>query len=398
MPTTHDSHHAAPVRAAFLPFHVPSITDEDIRALVQVLQSRWLTTGPRVRQFEEDFAAFVGSRHAIAVNSGTAALHLALEAIGVGLGDEVIVPTMTFAATAEVVLHCGATPRLVDCLPDSLNVDPDAIERNLGPRTKAIIPVHFGGRPCRMNDILDIAARRRLTVIDDAAHALPAAHGGRKVGTIADLTCFSFYATKTITTGEGGMVTTDRDDYASRIAVMRQHGASRDAWKRYAAEGSWYYEIVAAGFKYNLSDLAAALGVQQLKRCDQFWEARRRIASLYDAGLSDLEEVTTPPGDEGLQHAWHLYVIQLALDRLTIDRAAVIELLKQEGIGTSVHFIPVHLHPFYRDTFGYTPDMLPVASAAYQRILSLPIFPDMTDADVWDVIEAVHRVVRRHRR
>jgi dTDP-4-amino-4,6-dideoxygalactose transaminase len=398
MSTVHHTPSPAPVRAQFLPFHVPEITDEDIRAVVETLQSGWLTTGPRVRQFEEDFAALIGSRHALAVNSGTAALHLALEAVGIRNGDEVIVPAMTFAATAEVVVHCGAIPRIVDCHPDTLNVDPDAIERALSPWTKAIIPVHFGGRPCEMTDILDIAARHHLTVVDDAAHALPAAYQDRRVGTIADLTCFSFYATKTITTGEGGMVTTDRDDYASRIAVMRQHGASRDAWKRYTAEGSWYYEIVAAGFKYNLPDLAAALGIQQLKRCDRLWQARRRIAGLYDVGFADLEEVITPPCDEGLQHAWHLYVIQLDLDRLTINRGAVIDLLKREGIGTSVHFIPLHLHPFYRETFGYTPDMLPVASAAYERILSLPIFPGMADADVWDVIVAVHRVVRSHRR
>jgi perosamine synthetase len=381
-----------------MPFHVPSISEEDIQAVVEALRSGWLTMGPRVQEFERQFAAFAGTRYAIAVNSCTAALHLALEAAGVREGDEVLVPAITFAATAEVVVYLRAIPRIVDCDLVTFNIDPAAAERAIGPRTRAIIPVHFAGLPCDMDPILDLAARHRLTVIDDAAHALPAAYRGRRVGQIADMTAFSFYATKTITTGEGGMVTTDREDLAQRMTVMRLHGASRDAWKRYTAEGSWFYEIVAAGFKYNLTDPAAALGLQQLKRHEAFWQARSRIADIYNAGFADLPEIVRPPDGTDVQHARHLYVVQLVLDRLTVGRNTIIEDLKQEGIGTSVHFIPLHLHPYYRDTYGYTPDMLPVASAVYERILSLPIYPGMSDADAHDVVEAVRRVVARRRR
>lgn len=381
-----------------MPFHLPSISEEDIQAVVEALRSGWLTMGPRVQEFEQQFAAFAGTRYAIAVNSCTAALHLALEAAGVREGDEVLVPAMTFAATAEVVVYLHAIPRIVDCDPVTFNIDPAAAERAIGPRTRAIIPVHFAGLPCEMDAIMDLAARHSLTVIDDAAHALPAAYRGRRVGQIADMTAFSFYATKTITTGEGGMVTTDREDLARRMTVMRLHGASRDAWKRYTAEGSWYYEIIDAGFKYNLTDPAAALGIQQLKRHEAFWQARSRIADIYNAGFADLPEIVRPPDGTDVQHARHLYVIQLVLDRLTVGRNVVIEDLKQEGIGTSVHFIPLHLHPYYRDTYGYTPDMLPVASAAYERIVSLPIYPGMSDADANDVVEAVRRVVARRRR
>jgi perosamine synthetase len=387
------------VRNHFLPFHVPTIGEEEIAEVVATLRSGWLTTGPKVKQFEQEFARYVGCRQAVAVNSGTAALHLALEAVGVTEGDEVLIPTMTFTATAEVVTYLKAKPVLLDCRPDTLNLDPDRIERAITPKTKAIMPVHMGGLPCEMDRILEIARQYNLQVIEDAAHALPARYHGRMVGTIGDITCFSFYATKTITTGEGGMATTDNPEWAERMRIMSLHGISKDAWKRYTAEGSWYYEVCFPGYKYNLTDLAAAIGIHQLKRCDRFWEVRQRYAALYHDGLKDVAELTLPPfAAEGQQHAWHLYVLRLNPERLRITRNQLIELLKQRQVGTSVHFIPLHLHPYYRDTFGYRAADFPQASAAFERIVSLPIYPQMTEADVGYVIETVRALVRQHRR
>ena len=387
-----------PVRAEFLPFHIPVIGAEEIDAVVDVLRSGWLTTGAKAKQFESDFARFTGARHAVAVNSATAALHLALEAAGVQQGDEVIVPTMTFTATAEVVCYLGARPVLVDCEPDTLNLDVGRLDGALSPRTKAIIPVHFAGQPCAMDRIVEFARAHGLVVIEDAAHALPALYRERMIGSIGDITCFSFYATKTITTGEGGMATTNNPQWAERIRVLSLHGISHDAWKRYAAEGSWYYEVASAGYKYNLTDIAASLGIEQLKKCQSFYHARRRISAMYSAGFADLPEITSPACRPNLQHAWHLYVIQLDLERLTIGRREFIEELKRANIGTSVHFIPLHLHPFYQGAFGYRADDFPVASAVYQRIISLPIYPTMTDRDVQDVICAVTNIVQRNRR
>ncbi|HWO41831.1 MAG TPA: DegT/DnrJ/EryC1/StrS family aminotransferase [Candidatus Eisenbacteria bacterium] len=382
----------------FLPFHVPEIGDEEKRAVLEVLESGWLTTGAKVRQFEQDFAAYTGAAHAVALNSGTAALHLALDAIGLKEGDEVIVPTLTFTATAEVVLYFKARPVLVDCEADTLNIDPRAIEPKLSPRTKAIIPVHIAGQPCDLDPILELARARNLAVIEDAAHALPARYRGKKIGTVGDITCFSFYATKTITTAEGGMATTDNAAWAERMRMMSLHGISKDAWKRYTSEGSWYYEVHAPGFKYNLTDLAAALGIEQLKKCDRFWRARENIAARYDEAFADLPEIVRPAVRPSLQHARHLYIIQLGLERITIDRNRFIEALKEKGIGTSVHFIPLHLHPFYRDVLGYSAADFPRATAAYQRIVSLPIYPKMTPRDVDRVTDAVRDVVSAHRR
>jgi perosamine synthetase len=381
----------------FIPFHVPQIDEDEIRSVVETLKSGWLTTGMKAKRFEEDFARYVGSCHAIAVNSCTAALHLALEAVGIQEGDEVIVPTMTFTASAEVVLYFKAKPVLVDCLPGSLNIDPDRIEGAITPKTKAIIPVHFGGQPCDMGRILEIARRHNLYVIEDAAHALPAKYCGKTVGTIGDITCFSFYATKTITTGEGGMATTQNSEWAGRMRMMSLHGISHDAWKRYAKEGSWYYEVLRPGFKYNLTDIGAAIGIEQLKKCDAFGAARNHIAAAYGEGFSALPEIQTPGCEPDLQHAWHLYVIQLRPERLKITRDQFIEALKEYGIGTSVHFIPLHLHPYYRESFGYAPDDFPTASEIYQRIISLPIYPKMTEANIDHVIDAVGKVVQQHR-
>lgn len=383
---------------AFLPFHVPQIDEAEINSVVETLKSGWLTTGVKVKRFENDFAQYVGCNYAIAVNSCTAALHLALEAVGIDEGDEVIVPTMTFAATAEVVLYLKAKPVLVDCRPDTLNIDPDAVERAITAKTKAVIPVHFGGQPCDMDAIMEVAKSRGLYVIEDAAHALPASYHGSKVGTIGDITCFSFYATKTITTGEGGMATTNNAEWAERMRMMSLHGISHDAWKRYTKEGSWYYEVLRPGFKYNLTDIGAAIGIEQLKKAHEFLQARQRIASIYDRCFSKFPELQIPVRGTNLEHAWHLYVIQLDLARLHINRNEFIEALREEGIGTSVHFIPLHLHPYYRDRFGYKPTDIPAAGAAYERIISLPIYPKMTDADVERVVDAVAKIVDRHRR
>jgi dTDP-4-amino-4,6-dideoxygalactose transaminase len=382
----------------FIPFHVPQIDEDELRSVVETLKSGWLTTGVKVKRFEEDFACYVGCRHAIAVNSCTAALHLALEAVGIKEGDEVIVPTMTFTASAEVVLYFKARPVLVDCRPDTFNIDADRIEQAITAKTKAIIPVHFGGQPCDMEPILEIARRHKLYVIEDAAHALPASYHGKRVGTIGDITCFSFYATKTITTGEGGMATTENSEWAERMRMMSLHGISHDAWKRYTKEGSWYYEVLYPGFKYNLTDIAAALGIEQLRKCDGFWQARKGIAAIYDKAFADLEEIQTPVRQPDIEHAWHLYVIQLNLERLKITRSQFIEALREEGIGTSVHFIPLHLHPYYRNKFGYKPADFPNASSAFERIVSLPIYPRMTESDVESVIGAVRKVVKQNRR
>jgi perosamine synthetase len=386
------------IDGGFIPFHVPAIGEDEIRSVVETLKSGWLTTGSKVKSFEEDFARYVGSKHAIAVNSGTAALHLALDAIGIQEGDEVIVPTMTFTATAEVVLYFKAKPVLVDCEPDTLNLDPAKIEAAITPRTKAIVPVHMAGQSCDMDEILKIAKKHNLRVIEDAAHALPASYRGRPVGTIGDITCFSFYATKTITTGEGGMVTTENPKWAERMRIMSLHGISHDAWKRYTKEGSWCYEVLYPGFKYNLTDLAAAIGSEQLKKCSEFWQARRRIAGIYAQAFADLEAVQVPVCRPDVQHAWHLFIIKLDLERLKINRSQFIEALREKQIGTSVHFIPLHLHPYYRDEFGYKPADFPNASAVFEQIFSLPIYPRMSEPAVERVVEAVENITREYQR
>ncbi len=386
------------MKSQFLPFHVPDITEDEIQSVVETLRSGWLTPGPKVRQLEVDFSGYVGNRHAVAVNSGTAALHLALDAVGIKEGDDILVPTMTFAATAEVVNYFKARPILLDCQKDTFNIDPDQIENKITARTKAIIPVHFGGQPCEMDRILEISRNYNLKVVEDAVHAIPANYQGKIVGSIGDITCFSFYATKPITTGEGGMITTESDEYAKRMRIMSLHGISNDAWKRYTSEGTWCYEIIYPGFKYNLTDIAAAIGIEQLKKCDEYWTERRRIAALYDEGFAELPEIKPPACQPNVQHAWHLYVIQLELERLRINRNEFIEALKKENIGASVHFIPLHLHPHYRNTYGYKPKNFPNASAVFERTVSLPIYPKMTEVDVQDVIGAVRNIVRQHQR
>ena len=385
-----------PHRSTFLPFARPDIGPEELDAVREVLEAGWITTGPRTKQFEAEFAAAVGAKHAVAVNSCTAALHLALEAAGLRADDEVIVPAYTFAATAEVVRYFGARPVLVDVEPDTVNIDTRRVEEAITPRTRAVIPVHIAGLAADLDALTSICRPRGIAIVEDAAHSFPASCGGRPIGAIGDFTCFSFYATKSIATGEGGMLCTENDEWADRCRVMSLHGISRDAWKRYTAEGSWYYEIVAPGFKYNLTDIASALGLAQLRRADAMRERRQQIAARYSEAFASIDALQLPPDRPGDLHAWHLYMLRLNAGRLAIDRARFVEELKARQIGTSVHFIPLHLHPYYRDLYGYTPESFPVAWREYQREISLPIYSKMSDGDVEDVIEAVAAIVSEH--
>ncbi|GCF10073.1 DegT/DnrJ/EryC1/StrS family aminotransferase [Dictyobacter arantiisoli] len=381
-------------RTTWLPFALPHITQAEIDEVVDTLRSGWLTTGLKTRRFEKEFAHYVDVPHAVAVNSATAAMHLALDAIGIQEGDEVIVPVYTFTATAEVVIHCRAHPVFVDVDPITCNLDPLQLEKSITARTRAIIVVDIAGLPAEMDAIRVIAESHGLPVIEDAAHAFPASYRGQRVGSINELTAFSFYATKTLTTGEGGMLTTANPEYAQRAAVMALHGISHDAWKRYAAGGSWYYEVVDAGYKYNMTDIAASLGLHQLARSTWLLQRRQEIAQRYTLAFSCVPEVITPPNPIHCVHAWHLYLLRLRLESLNITRAAFIQAMAETQIGTSVHFIPLHIQPFYRDRYQLTPESFPVAFQAYQQAVSLPIYPGMTDEDVSDVIEAVTDIIK----
>ena len=353
--------HAA-VREGFLPYALPDTDEAEIVEIAETIRSGWVTTGPKTHQFEAEFAAYVGAKHAVAVNSCTAAMHLALEAIGLQRGDEVITSPYTFAATAEVVRYFDARPVFVDVNADDLNIRPDLIEDAITERTKAIIPVHIAGLPADLDSIHQVARRHNLPVIEDAAHAFPTQYQGRMIGGLSEFTCFSFYATKTITTGEGGMICTDNDHWAERCRMMALHGISKDAWKRYTADGSWYYEIIAPGYKYNLTDIAAAMGLIQLRKAERMWQRRREIAQRYNAAFSALSQLQIPADQSQSQHAWHLYMLRLNLEQLRLDRAQFFTELKRRNIGASVHFIPLHVHPYYRETYGYRPEDLPVLS------------------------------------
>lgn len=378
----------------FIPFAKPDIGDAEIEAVVDVLKSGWITTGQRTAEFEAAFEDLLGDGAiALAVNSATAGLHLALEAIGIGPGDEVILPSLTFTATAEVVRYLGGNPVLVDVDPETLNIDPDRVRAAIGPRTRAILPVHYAGRPCDMTQLSAIAAENGLRLVEDAAHALPASHRGRMIGTLeSDAVVFSFYANKTMTTGEGGMIVTRDPDLAKRMRVMRLHGIDRDAFDRFRSKTpAWYYEVVAPGFKYNMTDIAAAMGLVQLGRLDGFKKRREKLAARYHRALKGLPLVLPAPGDAGDQHAWHLYVIRMSHEAFErgYTREGLIEHLARKGIGTSVHYVPLHRQPYWQKSLQAEAHHFPVCEAAYAAMVSIPLFTAMSDDDQDHIIDQI---------
>lgn len=380
-------------RKDFLVFGSPLIEEAEIAEVVSTLRSGWIGTGPKVQRFEEMFRRFCGSRHALAVSSCTAALHLSMLALGIRPGDEVIVPAMTFAATANAVIHAGGRPVLADCLRDTMNIDPDDVERKITRRTRAVIPVHFAGRPCEMDALGAIARRRGLDIVEDCAHAIEAEIGGRKVGTFGAFGCYSFYVTKNIVTGEGGMVVTANAARADRVKVLALHGMSRDAWKRFSDEGYKHYQVVHAGFKYNMTDMQAALGIHQLPRIQRYHRRRENICQAYDRAFRDLPVFLPAPPAPGTVHARHLYTLLLDIDRAGISRDRFLEQMTRANIGVGVHYIALHLHPFYRRTYGYKPGDFPNAEWISQRTVSLPLSPKLSDKDVADVIAAVRGIL-----
>jgi perosamine synthetase len=386
-------HGGTPVRSSLLPYGRQSITEQDIQAVVDVLRSDWLTTGPKVEEFEEAFAAWVGSKYAVSFSSGTAALHGAAFAAGIGLGDEAITTPLTFAATANCILYQGGTPVFADVMTDTMNIDPERIAEGANSRTKALLPVDYAGHPADLDSILKIAERNGLTVIEDACHALGAEYRQRRVGSISHMTVFSFHPVKHLTTGEGGMVTTDNPKFADALRKFRNHGISSNARDR-QREGQWHYEMVLLGFNYRLPDIACALGLQQLGRLDANVARRRAIAARYSAALREMPGAIVPAIAQGVLPAWHLYPIRVDSSRLTAGRAEVFRALRAENIGVNVHYVPVHLHPYYRDRFGYKGGEFPNAESAYESLISLPMFHGMTDADVADVISAVEKVTQ----
>ena len=383
-------------RADFLPFAPPTIGEEEIAEVVDTLRSNWITTGPKTKQFESDFAAYLRAPGALAMSSCTAALHTALVAAGIKPGDEVITTPMTFAASVNVIEHVGARPVLADVEPDTLNIDPKAVEAAVSPRTRAILAVHYAGHPADLDALWAIADARRCILVEDAAHALPARYRGRPIGggPRGNPVAFSFYATKNLTTAEGGMLTAS-PEFLAQARIVGLHGMSRDAWKRYDKGGSWFYEVLLPGFKYNMTDIQAALGLWQLRKLARFQERRAAIVARYHAAFVDEPALELPVARPEVDHAWHLYVLRLRLEALRIDRDRFIQELAARNIGTSVHFIPIHLHPFYRDRYDFSPLSFPVAFTNYERMLSLPLVPRLSDRDVDDVIDAVLDVVRK---
>lgn len=386
-----------PVRKTLLPYGRQWIDEEDIEVVVQVLRSPWITTGPKIAEFEEAFAKLVGAKYAVAVSSGTAALHAAMYAIGIKPGDEVIVPAMTFAASANCVVFQGGTPVFVDVDPETLLIDPKQVEAKITSRTKAVIAVDYTGQPCDYDVLRSIADRHGLILVADACHALGARYKGRPVGTLADLNVFSFHPVKHITTGEGGMITTDNPDFAERMRIFRNHGITTD-YRQREKQGSWFYEMVDLGYNYRITDIQCALGLSQLKKLPNWVKRRQEIAQEYDAAFAEFPAIQPLKVRADVSHAYHLYVVRLDLSQLRATRAEIFTALRAEGIGVNVHYIPVHLHPFYRKRFGTGPGLCPVAEAAYEEIITLPLFPRMGDNDVEDVITAVRKVVKAYQK
>jgi dTDP-4-amino-4,6-dideoxygalactose transaminase len=385
------------MRNSFLGFSPPLIGEEEIAEVVDCLRSDWITTGPKTKQFEQDFAAFLGAPAALAVSSGTDAMLVGLAAMGIGPGDEVITTTMTFCSTVHVIEQVGAKPVLVDVEPDTLNIDPLKVEKAINGKTRAILPVHLYGHACDMDALCELASAKKLRILEDAAHALPALYKGRMVGTMGDGTAFSFYATKNLTTGEGGMLT-GSPDLIKDARLWSLHGLSGDAYRRYSQGGAWGYQVVLPGFKCNMSDIQSSIGLQQLKKLNRFQEIRHRVVDRYRASLADCAEVQLPTERPGIVSAWNLFALRLNLDMLSIDRDRFIEELRNRNIGCSVHFIPVHVHPYYRDRYGYQPKDFEIAFNEYLRIVTLPLNLRMTDADIDDVVEAVREICAKFRR
>lgn len=386
------------VRTTYLPYALPMFDDAEINEVVDTLKSNWVSRGPKTEQFEKEFAGYVGVKHAIAMNSCTAALHTALAAKGIGPGDEVITTPLTFAATVNVIVHTGATPVFVDVDPDTFNINAGAIEAKINGNTRAIVPVHFAGRACDMDKILALGQKYGIFVLEDAAHALHTTYKGRMVGGIGDATAFSFYATKNLSTGEGGMLTTNDDELAEKARLISLHGMSRNAWNRYAKGGKWHYEILFPGFKYNMTDIQAAMGLRQLQKLEKMQKLREAYAKAYSTAFADMKELVIPGAEGDGRHAWHLYVIRLNEEQLTIGRNGFIEELTALNIGTSVHFIPVHLHPFYRDKYNYREGDYPAAEKIYRTEISLPLYPRMSEQDVEDVVHAVKHIVDKYKK
>jgi dTDP-4-amino-4,6-dideoxygalactose transaminase len=388
---------------SFIPFNLPSIDEAEIQEVVDTLRSGWLTTGPKTAQFEKEFKEYVGATHALAVNSATAAMHLALAALGIGPGDEVITTPLTFCATVNTILQVGATPVLADVGADG-NIDPVSIAARVTSRTRAIMPVHIAGLTCDMEAIWEIAREHKLFVVEDAAHAVGTHHKGTPIGSDrsskenrSDAVCFSFYATKNLTTGEGGMVVTHDEKLLNRMKVLCLHGISKDAWDRYTDKGNWYYEVDSVGFKYNLSDILSCLGIHQLRKQESFIEKRTALARMFNEAFADTPEIETPPDSHDSRHSWHLYAIRLNLEKLDIDRNEFIRELRRRDIGTSVHFIPIPLHPAYAEFADLPQNQCPRALALYPRLISLPLYPAMTEAQVEYVASAVKEIALAHR-
>jgi dTDP-4-amino-4,6-dideoxygalactose transaminase len=380
-------------RNQFLIFGSPKIEEPEIDEVVDSMKSGWIGTGPKVHKFEEMFRKYKGTKYAMALNSCTAALHLSLLAIGIKPGDEVIVPTMTFAATANAVIHAGGTPLLADCEKNSMNIDPKDIKNKITSKTKAIIPVHFAGRPCNMNAIMNIAGDYNLKVIEDCAHAVETEYHGKKIGTFGDLGCFSFYVTKNIITGEGGIVITTKEEYADKIKILGLHGMSKDAWKRFGDSGYKHYQVVYAGFKYNMMDIQAALGIHQLPRVDKYWLRRQEIWKRYNEAFEGLPVFLPAPVEPDMRHAYHLYTLLLDIDNLKITRDQFLDEMTKLNIGVGVHYIALHLHPFYQETYGYKKGDFPNAEWISERTVSLPLSAKLSDEDVRDIIIAVKDII-----
>lgn len=384
------------MRKDFLVFGSPRLEQEEIDEVVATLKSGWIGTGPKVKKFEEDFRVYKGAKYTVAVNSATAALHLSLRAIGIGPGDEVLVPTMTFAATANVVIHAGGVPVLIDAKRDTFNIDPEDIRRKITKKTKAIIPVHFAGRACDMDEIMKIAKEHNLKIIEDCAHAIETEYHGKKAGTFGELGCFSFYVTKNVVTAEGGMVITDNDAYADKVKIMALHGMTKDAWKRFSDEGYKHYQVVYPGYKYNMTDIQASLGIHQLKRVDEYWRIREKIWDRYNEAFKNLPVFLPAPVEENTRHAYHLYNLMLDLDRLAITRDQFLNEMTKRNIGVGVHYVAVHLQPHYQSEFGYKRGDFPNAEWISDRTVSIPLSAKLTDQDVDDVIDAVTEILKKH--